>query len=1050
MLRAYAPASDTGAYPGVPVQLLKSTRLAVPAASDSIRQRFGRAISLDRIETSLRLAHCGSMMQLTDLSRETVETDPHLASVLNKRFGAVSCLPYELRPASGFGIDKKKALFYAAVAREQVQNLSNFRKLLKQLAWGLFDGRAADELLWSLINGPTSEYGTVRLAVTGIGWIHPRRLSFGPNRELVVTADRVVSGGTFSAPGVVLDTATPGKFITWQPQLFGEYQEREGLAPRCMYWSFFKRYGQRERMILLELFGKPWRIVEVEEESSASDEDLIAADSAADGLGGSFTARMPRGTKLNVVQPQRSAGQVHKEVIDDCDKQISKLVLGQTGTTDGVPAGLNSEQASVMQDEQLMILTGDAAELSEIIETQLTDQIIVANFGISELPHAPTFVLRSDLPSDRTKEIGRLSDALTAGLEVSLAEAYEISGFRQPERDEAVVRIDQPPTPPLSPVPPPARPVIVWPIGTSPAAGEQQPVTPQASVEEGAREGAGVSVGSADQASILTVNEAREGQNLPLLTMPDGSLDPDGELTVAEYKAKHGTKQTEESESESESAEPTIDIKAKPLAMLEARADLMIRKKGGEWCVYSEDGSRGFGCYPTPEKAVERLRQIEAFKHMELADVLARGDLAELELRSVSSPNAGVQLARQPSTVNGSPEMMIDRGIEECQPIFDSWAKSVVDAVAGQEDARAIAGRADHAVDRLSVDSFVAVLEHTLVHSAALGALDSWFEEQTDEVVAPVKFANVGESDLTTPEFAAMKFEPAMKTFAEKKVVSKSAFEKLTSVAKRKAFTVAGLSKQHLRNLTHSELARQIGQGASLRDFAPAFSARLESAGFVAVSEKVKAAYVENVFRTNVLGAYNAGRYERQTQPEVVKMRPYWQIRTITDNRRRKTHGRADRLVLRADDPFWQRAYTPFGWECRCRIVTLSKKQAEGLTITDGASIDYLPDPGFVSGTSALMTALWPREPMVLLDLNSGLMTASYEVQTLVFDKKKFPTRKAAIAWAKSHGFEGTTSRETSGTWRIRQRPPSDFVQKTFRTKEIADGVSIVEGETAH
>jgi hypothetical protein len=39
----------------------------------------------------------------------------------------------------------------------------------------------------------------------------------------------------------------------------------------------------------------------------------------------------------------------------------------------------------------------------------------------------------------------------------------------------------------------------------------------------------------------------------------------------------------------------------------------IIREEDGEYCVYSEDGSRSFGCYPTMGEAEERLRQIHFF-----------------------------------------------------------------------------------------------------------------------------------------------------------------------------------------------------------------------------------------------------------------------------------------------------------------------------------------------------------------------------------------------------------------------------------------------------
>ena len=40
----------------------------------------------------------------------------------------------------------------------------------------------------------------------------------------------------------------------------------------------------------------------------------------------------------------------------------------------------------------------------------------------------------------------------------------------------------------------------------------------------------------------------------------------------------------------------------------------IIREEGGEFCVYSEDGSRSFGCYPTMGEAERRLQQIHWFE----------------------------------------------------------------------------------------------------------------------------------------------------------------------------------------------------------------------------------------------------------------------------------------------------------------------------------------------------------------------------------------------------------------------------------------------------
>ena len=539
----------------VPDQVLFNQLFTTPDAKRVTRQRFGRGLDMNRIQTALNAAHRGAMMSLTDISRETIDVDPHLSAVLNKRFGSISSLPWEVQPASGLNINDDLAMFYAEVVRDQIKKLKSFRQNLKQLAWALFDGRACLEIKWREVDPSLAvsdtRFGQAVRVIESLAWVHPRRLTFGPRRELQIVneEDGDSFGGNFALQGLQIDDL-PNKFIRWMPQLYAEYPEREGLAPKCLYWSFFKRFGARERMMLAELMGKPWRIIEVDQDSTAGDTEMKAADEIVDALGAAYTARLPRGTKLRVVQPGNNSGAIHTDIIKSTDEQISKLVLGQTGTTDGTPAGLNNNQAGVMQDEQLLILVNDAHGLSETIETWMTDRIIAINFGEDAVTHAPKFTLRSDLPADRRQELERLKLAQEAGLSIKIEEAYEVSGFSMPNPDiDVVLRIEQPTTPAGAPNAPAPRPVIVFPTGQSPAQGEQQPSPTTASVESGARADAtaDIPLPSTSLEVVITVNEARASQNLGPLMLPefdsDGELtgggeDPDGELTIVEFKAK--------------------------------------------------------------------------------------------------------------------------------------------------------------------------------------------------------------------------------------------------------------------------------------------------------------------------------------------------------------------------------------------------------------------------------------------------------------------------------------------------------------------------------
>jgi hypothetical protein len=67
-------------------------------------------------------------------------------------------------------------------------------------------------------------------------------------------------------------------------------------------------------------------------------------------------------------------------------------------------------------------------------------------------------------------------------------------------------------------------------------------------------------------------------------------------------------------------------------------------------------------------------------------------------------------------------------------------------------------------------------------------------------------------------------------------------------------------------------------------------------------------------------------------------------------------------------------------------------------------------------------------------------------VQTLIMAKSRFPTRASAKKWAKDNGFKGDTVRETTNSWRLRQRPPEDFIQTSFKIVNMTTGVQAVIG----
>lgn len=444
--------------------------------NENYRPYWGRLLDLRMIETAIMQANYGAMSRMTDLSRETIMLDGHVNALLQKRLNRVAALDWDLQPAAGPLIDEGRSKARAAMVREQLALIPNFRDRIMDLAWGNFDGRAASEIEWYRRGSAW--------CVRDLHWIHPRRLSFGPDRDLRVI-DAQVQYSNFQDVGFAIERV-PYKFLVFKPRLFGDYQEREGLAPRTLYWSFFSRLGKREQMELMEIFGKPWRIMLPKLGTPMGVPGTSNADAYQKGfealqmLGAANTARMPPGVEVQVVQPGEGAGQVHDQVIQDCRQVLTKMYLGGVATTEAISTGLGSTIGNVHLSEEDLIIASDARRIAECIEDQLTDAIIIANYGPAEVMYAPKFLIRTDPPVDRKEEGERLAMALNVGLRVAEQEARERLGLREVRSDEPyLIRFQRPVDP--GQTPPPVGAETVWPPGEAPVAGEV-PATPELTV----------------------------------------------------------------------------------------------------------------------------------------------------------------------------------------------------------------------------------------------------------------------------------------------------------------------------------------------------------------------------------------------------------------------------------------------------------------------------------------------------------------------------------------------------------------------------------------
>ncbi len=84
------------------------------------------------------------------------------------------------------------------------------------------------------------------------------------------------------------------------------------------------------------------------------------------------------------------------------------------------------------------------------------------------------------------------------------------------------------------------------------------------------------------------------------------------------------------------------------------------------------------------------------------------------------------------------------------------------------------------------------------------------------------------------------------------------------------------------------------------------------------------------------------------------------------------------------------------------------------------------------------------REIVVLRELVTKQEPTT--VQTLIFSKEVFQSVEEAVAWAKEHDFKFDKVDEKENTFRLRQRDPDDFVEGSYKTIDLTEGVQAVIG----
>ena len=212
---------------------------------------------------------------------------------------------------------------------------------------------------------------------------------------------------------------------------------RGGIARAAAWAWMFKNFSIKNWVQFSEIYGIPFRLGKFSPGTSEPDKDelLKAVVSIASDAG----AIIPNNMDITFVETKGASGNSDGGVFGGMarffDEQTSKVVLGQTGTTDATPGKLGgkSEHQQVRED----IERADAKALMAVINRQLIRPFVDLNYGPQ--PKYPWLWIGRPEAKDAQLQIDAAAKLVPLGWKIRSADLRAVVGFSEPQEGDEVL-----------------------------------------------------------------------------------------------------------------------------------------------------------------------------------------------------------------------------------------------------------------------------------------------------------------------------------------------------------------------------------------------------------------------------------------------------------------------------------------------------------------------------------------------------------------------------------------------------------------------------------
>jgi phage gp29-like protein len=313
-------------------------------------------LTADRIASTLAEAERGNTKNLFALYRDVLLADNHMQTELGKRILAVLGAQWEIVPSDpNVEADKKAATEIKAQLKAMPGFLEVCIHLLKASLWPV----ALVEKTYRQSIRPGIAYDLASLRP-----VPDTLLDFqdGSMRIELCDSSTGMPSGQFILP-------EPERYITHRGHLLSMPDNWGGPMRSLLYWFFLGIMDREWWSRFLDKFGTPFFLGKFDRNDNKSRAVLERAFKLSTKIGGLVVNRE---TQVELKQASvGDTGEAFERFHAVCNREKSKLIVGQTLSAEAQPTGLGSGVSDLQSDVRQDIRQWDELKLKETLRDQL-------------------------------------------------------------------------------------------------------------------------------------------------------------------------------------------------------------------------------------------------------------------------------------------------------------------------------------------------------------------------------------------------------------------------------------------------------------------------------------------------------------------------------------------------------------------------------------------------------------------------------------------------------------------------------------------------------